>query len=208
MTSNKAWQSLLPHFDLPELSPDPFPNNSHSVALILQTYYAGILQPFEEVYRKNMMAEQQKKAQLFSRPGGQPQGTPSQMSAHSMQASASGQNQRGPPPGTPTANSMLPPTTPQTPHQRPSSSGLGTQHLGHGPPQNSSSSDSSGQPVNGHLSDANPLDSDGQGLKRKLESDDPESKRVRQKTGQLSLHCRHFRTETSLQILKHPILPP
>ncbi|KAJ7597179.1 hypothetical protein C8J56DRAFT_1011680 [Mycena floridula] len=132
LTANKAWNTLLPHFDLPEFYPEPPANGSNSVAHLLQTYYSGILHPFEEMYRKNIQ-EQQKRAHMAK------------------------QSQPGPRSATATSPDN------SAPQDRPSSS-----------------------VPNPTAPDALPSEpnvfEEVQGLKRKMDPDDTDVKRVRQKT--------------------------
>jgi SWI/SNF chromatin-remodeling complex subunit SWI1 len=155
-SSNNAWGTLLPTFDLPEESPEPLPNGSSSVAIMLQTFYNGILQPFEELYRKNV-ADQQRKARLIN-PGARP----------------------GPITSTSTAQSTAPNGTPQL-----FVSGNPTATSVDQTPQSQTST------VNGHA-EGNSSDGESQGIKRKLEFDGTEDKRMRQKIGrchQASHYC-------------------
>ncbi|KAJ7655021.1 hypothetical protein DFH06DRAFT_1329390 [Mycena polygramma] len=134
----------------------PLPNGSTSVAQMLAQYYMAILLPFEEVYRSNVHNQRQK-AQA------------------SRQASL-----QGLPPTTPTRPDGSAPqrvsqtNVPQTPARRLSSASQGSAPNLTG---------ENGQ-ANGLPSDS-PLDQE-QGMKRKLESEEADNKRARQKTEPLA----------------------
>ncbi|RDB28970.1 SWI/SNF chromatin-remodeling complex subunit sol1 [Hypsizygus marmoreus] len=196
VSSNNAWGAIAAQFGLPDEIPQQPPNvGTVPVAQTIANYYMAMLYPFEHYYKTNMQ-EQQKRALAASRQGA-PQG---QHSADMNQARhlqgfqaglQSGQLQRGgagPPSGSATqvhgasstANaSQFPQTsTPHPPHQRPSSTAP-SQSAG-GPSHNITGHHSQ---ANGHASDANVLDQETQGIKRKMEYEERDSKRVRQKTG-------------------------
>ncbi|KAK7064389.1 hypothetical protein R3P38DRAFT_2824227 [Favolaschia claudopus] len=131
----------------------PLPNGQTSVAQVLAQYYMAMLFPFEEIYRSNVQTHQ-RKAQA------------------SRQASL---GQVLPPSSLPRPDGSTPqrggPTNlPQTPTRRPSS-----------PSQASASNSGEGGPFNGQPSDGGAVEQE-QGIKRKLESEEPDNKRVRQKT--------------------------
>lgn len=164
-------------------------NGSTSVAMMLEQMYTAILYPFEDLYKKNIQ-EQQRKAQLASRQ--MPMGQAGQMRgmAPNVVPQVSGQMQRAPMPAMglmgqqmPNPNaSHFPNTathTPQTPHQRPGSAVLGAQLPTHNLPITQSTPQSGISPAG----DSNLLDGDIQGIKRKLDMEDAEGKRARQKTG-------------------------
>ncbi|KAJ6574910.1 hypothetical protein B0H19DRAFT_1126314 [Mycena capillaripes] len=156
LSRDNGWQLILPHFDLPEEY--PLPNGSTNVAQMLSQYYMAILFPFEEVYRNNVQTQQRKAAQA------------------SRQASM-----QGLPPTTPTrpdgtASQRASQTNvPQTPARRLSSASQGS-----APNQSSESGQANGAP-----SDGSALDQE-QGIKRKLESEEADIKRARQKTEPLA----------------------
>ncbi|KAJ6604456.1 hypothetical protein DFH09DRAFT_1122750 [Mycena vulgaris] len=131
----------------------PLPNGTTSVAQMLAQYYMAILLPFEEVYRNNVQ-NQQRKVQASRQ--ATLQGLPPTAPARPDGASPQRVSQTN---------------VPQTPVRRLSSASQGG-------PQNTSAE--SGQ-VNGLLSDSSGLDQE-QGIKRKLESEEADNKRVRQKT--------------------------
>ncbi len=164
-------------------------NGSTSVAMMLEQMYTAILYPFEDLYKKNVQ-EQQRKAQLASRQ--MPMGQASQMRgmAPNVGPQVSGQMQRAPMPAMGMMgqqmpnpnNSHFPNTathTPQTPHQRPGSTALGPQPPSH----NLTISQSAPQSGISPAGEPNLLDGDMQGIKRKLDVEDLEGKRARQKTG-------------------------
>ncbi|KAF7784441.1 transcriptional regulator family: AT-rich interaction region [Agaricus bisporus var. burnettii] len=166
---NNGWFTIASEFNLPEEFPQVQANGSASVVLMLEQMYTGILFPFEDIYKKNLQ-EQQRKAQLASRqiPMGQP-GQIRTMPANGPQQGPN-QMQRGP------VGTMA--HTPQAPHQR---AGLNAQV----PQHNISLSQSTSQAGMASGSEPNLLDSDIQGIKRKLDIEDPEGKRARQKTDPL-----------------------
>lgn len=211
---NNGWDAILPHFDLPAEFPQIQPNGSASVSLMLSQYYMAILHPFEETYKRNLQ-DQQKRAML-SRQGGTPaQQSPIVLPGQSrpqgvgIQSNISGQMlQRG---GLGNSmNSMSQQvsnistgTSISTSYQQ----SLNTPQISHQRPQ--TASEISGIPnsahpitdidsvpgqVVGHVPDNNLLDQDLQGIKRKLETDDGDNKRVRQKTGDInfSFHMLKF----------------
>ncbi|KAJ7139928.1 hypothetical protein C8R44DRAFT_765813 [Mycena epipterygia] len=131
----------------------PLPNGSTSVAQLLAQYYMAILLPFEEVYRSNVQNQRQKaQASRQATLQGLPPTTPARPDGTSPQR-------------------VSQTNVPQTPARRLSSASQGSV-------QNPSAEN--GQ-ANGIPSDSNPLDQE-QGIKRKLESEEADNKRVRQKT--------------------------
>jgi SWI/SNF chromatin-remodeling complex subunit SWI1 len=194
LRANNGWPAICAEFNLPEEFPQIQANGSTSVALMLEQMYTAILYPFEDLYKKNLQ-EQQRKAQMASRQmamsqSGQMRGMP----PNGVQGVSPPiqQMQRGPMPNMgmmgpsmPNVNGAHFPNavthTPQTPHQRPGSTALNAQMSSH----NIVLPQSTPQSGMGPTSDSNLLDSDIQGIKRKLDMEDPEGKRARQKTGQL-----------------------
>ncbi|KAJ7107628.1 hypothetical protein C8R43DRAFT_1243642 [Mycena crocata] len=164
LSRDNGWQLMLPHFDLPEEY--PLPNGSTSVAQMLAQYYMAILLPFEEVYRNNVQ-NQQRKAQASRQ-------------ASSLQGLPQPGLQQGLPPTTPTRPDGSSPqrvsqtNVPQTPARRLSSASQGSV-------QNPSNENTS---VNGVSSESIALDQE-QGIKRKLELEEADNKRARQKTESL-----------------------
>ncbi|KAK0465423.1 uncharacterized protein EV420DRAFT_958602 [Desarmillaria tabescens] len=175
-----TWAVIASQFELPEELPQPHASGTTSSAHALQACYMLILAPFEDLYKKNVQ-DQQRKAQMSSRQGNvmnQRPGTPTrpgQGVANGMQSGFPNQMQRGQP-GFPSANAVAP----QTPHQ----SGTATSV-----PQPSTNTTHMSAPQSvdashvGETSDTNVLEDIQGGIKRKLDSDDGDGKRARQKTG-------------------------
>ncbi|KAJ3561107.1 hypothetical protein NP233_g10398 [Leucocoprinus birnbaumii] len=180
LKANNGWPAICAEFNLPEEFSQMQANGSTSVALMLEQMYTAILYPFEDLYKKNVQ-EQQRKAQMASRQmsmSGQPgqiRGMPPNgMQPGPQQMQQMQQMQRGPMPAM--ANH-----TPQTPHQRPGSTALNPQMPSH----NIALPQSTPQAGMTPASDSNLLDNDIQGIKRKLDMEDAEGKRARQKTDPL-----------------------
>ncbi|TFK76957.1 hypothetical protein BDN72DRAFT_908964 [Pluteus cervinus] len=194
LTANNNWGALLPHLDLPDEFVSPQTSNSTSVAHLLGQHYHAILQPFEDVYKQNM--HDQKRAQMAMRantpgqPGQQNMGRAVQGMPGGAQPNLAAQLQRGGmgnsiiaqqgnTGGLSAVNSNVPypqaPQTPQPPHQRPTSS---MNNIPQAPIQPGLSvlPDATIQPA--LHADTLP----DQGIKRKLDPDDDENKRARQKT--------------------------
>ncbi|KAF8078468.1 hypothetical protein FPV67DRAFT_1663206 [Lyophyllum atratum] len=193
VTANNGWGAVLAQFNLPEEIPQPFPNvGTISVAQTIVQLYMSMLLPFEQWYRSNIQ-DQQKKA-LASRQGGQQ--TPVDSLGHNRLPGGSqpGQMQRVPSGHSMTSMNLAPglmppvngssfpqPPTSLIPIQRPGSAAPNQGTLG---ASNSISGSLllDGQ-VNGLTSDADVLDQEMQGIKRKMEYEEREGKRARQKTG-------------------------
>lgn len=179
LKANNGWSTICAEFNLPEEFSQMQANGSASVALMLEQMYTAILYPFEDLYKKNVQ-EQQRKAQMASRqmsmgqPGQMRGMPPNGMQPGPSQMQQMQQMQRGPMP--PMVNH-----TPQTPHQRPGSTALNAQI----PPHNMSLPQSTPQPGMTPTGDSNLFDNDIQGIKRKLDLEDAEGKRARQKTDPL-----------------------
>jgi len=179
----RAWPNLLPLLELPEEYIHPQKNVPTSVAHVLCNYYMTILHPFEVVYKKNIQ-DQQKKAQMSQ---GQGPMADQQFPTSSNLARS---------------NTGMPNI--QQPSMRPMSSNglmsgssslgqfpqIGSQHrptAGPNPHQTSATDPHSAiipsdiDPFT-HTVDSNLLDQDVQGIKRKLDHDDRDTKRARQKT--------------------------
>ena len=163
----------------------------------------AILHPFEDAYIRNVQ-EQHRRATVSRAPGSQPPNaaqTPGRSSHPSMnglsQPNVSAPPQSDPvlqvPNLVPQSNALLngvsqsstaPTTIPQTPHLRPPSSAANTHSSpGNAPIVNSTSESDHAQALSGRASGTDILDPEIQGIKRKLDSEDGESKRTRQKTG-------------------------
>ncbi|KAG6842538.1 hypothetical protein C0991_000064 [Blastosporella zonata] len=170
VTANNGWGAILHQFGLSD--------NSGTVAVI-KALYTKILYPFEQYYRSNLQ-DQQNRARQAGRQGS------AELMGHNRLSSGShpGQTQRGPPaqptivPPSP-ANGNLP--YPLSSAQRPEST----------PPSEVTPGSSHTLPADvpndsqtaGFLPDGNVLDQDIQGIKRKIEHDDRDGKRARQKIG-------------------------
>ena len=175
-----------------------------SVARVLQHYYQVILGNFEELYRKNVV-DQQRKA-LLSRTGGAPQVPGSGVSAGLQQGGVNGSLQPGQQDTTGTANVMVGQHLSNA-----QSAGTGGNNAATFSLQQPSQGDHQHQPsatlsMSGATStlDGTPSQTsisgfstqssvkpgseteqqDGLSSKRKLQSEEPDGKRVRQKTGQ------------------------
>ena len=159
---------------------------------MLSQYYMAILFPFEEVYRKNLQ-EQRGKVSMTGRQGMPPQQFPaSTPGAPRPSLGMSNTQQLGMRP-----NNLIPQGLPGGPI---ASNGL-AQFSSVPPTQHHPSSTS--LPIGSidthtpmpseldslmHAVDSNLLDPDIQGIKRKLDQDDRDIKRARQKTGMLNLY--------------------
>ncbi|KAJ3517378.1 hypothetical protein NLJ89_g540 [Agrocybe chaxingu] len=178
VTNMNGWQALLPHFELPDEFPTVQANNSSSVAVMLHQYYMAILHPFEIIYKKNVQ-DQQKKAHL---PQG---GHPDQQQFGRLAPNIPNMQQPGMRPVN--SNNLMSQSIP-------AGNGLGqySEVSQHRPPvQNphqmgmtDTHNSMTHSEVNslGHTVDPGLLDQDNQGIKRKHDQDDRDTKRVRQKT--------------------------
>ncbi|KAG6911850.1 hypothetical protein DXG01_000097 [Tephrocybe rancida] len=180
VTANNAWGSVLPQFGLPEEIPQRPPNGGTiPVAQMIASLYMTMLYPFEQFYKNNMQ-DQQKRARQAGRQGS------AEFMGHNRLPSGSHLNQvqRGPsaqpavvPQSAANGTSSYTPSSTQRPESTPPSEVTpGTSHTV--PPDVSNGSHS-----NGFLSDGNVLDQDVQGIKRKMEYDERDGKRAKQKTG-------------------------
>lgn len=187
-----AWQSLLPQFGLPETTSVPRQDGQQAiqpVARVLQHYYQAILGSFEELYRKNVMDQQRKASQLRSTPGAGfdiPQGL------SSSQQPDSGMGMMGQPqsPLVSSTSFALQPLPPSPHLQQPSATpNMPNNSLNMNGIEGSPGPSSGGYP--GQASTSNILDHEQDGLsnKRKLESEEPDIKRARQKTGNIPALC-------------------
>jgi SWI/SNF chromatin-remodeling complex subunit SWI1 len=188
LNSNNSWGQILNQFDLPEEFPTPQANGATSVSTMLSHYYMAILLPFEESYRKNLQ-ETQRKANMANRQGmmpnmsmggggmggggGQGQAIQQQgmannpMAMQRMGGNPMNPGMPGPPNMSQSVNGMA--RYPQQPQR--SQSGVMTPGA------------DSLLPV-GNIQDE-VLDSDIQGIKRKLDATDLDNKRARPRTGKL-----------------------
>jgi SWI/SNF chromatin-remodeling complex subunit SWI1 len=192
VNGNNAWGSILPHFDLPDEFPQVQANGSTSVALMLSQYYMAILFPFEEVYRKNLQ-DQRGKVSMTGRQGMPPQQFPaSTQGAPRPSLGMSNTQQLGMRPMN--SNNLIPQVLPggsipsnglaqyssvSSTQHHPSSTSLPIGTIDTHTPMPSELDSLM------HAVDSNLLDPDIQGIKRKLDQDDRDIKRARQKTGML-----------------------
>lgn len=168
-----------------------------SVANTISQYYTAMLYPFEQYYKNNMQ-DQQKRLAAARQGGAQQPSTTLPNQGRPMQGIPAGaqpgqiQQQRGVA-GHPMGamnhaigsaqsplNSTPQPPTPHSPLQRPASTSFNQLASG-------SSLPISSHDMNGHSSDTNVLDQEVQGIKRKMETDERDGKRARQKTGRQRL---------------------
>lgn len=162
---------------------------------MLAHHYVIILQPFEEMYKRNMQ-EQHKRAQMASRQGSQNQsqvlsgqGQARNLQGMPAQPNVSLQAQRGAVANTTNQVSLGPqvssnaPRTPQPTQHRPSPSITQVP-----PPSQGTMQSLPGiqTPDAASTQTEGVLDQDIQGIKRKFDPDDDENKRVRQKTSKIS----------------------
>ncbi|KAG1755134.1 uncharacterized protein EDB91DRAFT_274974 [Suillus paluster] len=197
-----GWMQVAHQFDLPEYLPHlSNPGQQRSVTQILGNLYTAILHPFDEMYRRNMQ-ENNRKAMMASgrQPGvntAPPNMNPGSGAPHAaLPPGAVGANTVGSMMGQHAVNNQNPTTSPasqsqplpQSPHLRQSSSAPNFQS-----PAIPSSSDPTPIQASSQLNSATsapqlpkPMsdtsESDTQGTKRRLESEEEEGKRVRQKT--------------------------
>lgn len=183
LNSLNGWNQLLRQFDLPEEFPPGHAHASSSVAAVLAQYYRAILTPFEESYKKNVQ-ENQRKAGLVNRAGmmqnpamgNMPPGqamlqqsmnnNPAAMQRMGM--NAPGQNMAGPQGMAPSANGA---------QRFPMNQALGQR------PQSGMMVPPGGDAIlPGTTPEVNLLDQDVQGIKRKLDSNELDNKRVRPRT--------------------------
>lgn len=198
MNNNNAWVQLLSQFNLPQEISGP--HGPTSAAALLAECYKAILFPFEESYKKNLQ-ESQRKASMANRQGnmGMPAGgvqggQPGGMNNNAMAMQRMAMNQ-GATPGPhnmgqpPNAAQRFPMN--QSP-QRPQSAMMV-------PPGSDAM-----LPV-AQIPEVNLLDQDVQGIKRKLDSNDLDNKRVRARTGRslLSSHEKQ-RVLTTLLLFRRP----
>ncbi|KAH6917242.1 hypothetical protein BKA70DRAFT_1555793 [Coprinopsis sp. MPI-PUGE-AT-0042] len=167
LTSNNAWPLLLAQFELPEEAPNPQGNGTNSVAMMVRQHYTAILLPFEDSYKKSLQGKVEQANRQGMNPGMQGrQGMPPQVMPNQMQRGMAGgpQGMGGPSPNGPQAF----PTMGQQP-QRPQN-GIGM-------------TGSEGLIPGSQTPEPNLLDQDPQGIKRKLDLGEIDSKRARPRTG-------------------------
>ncbi|KAG9314493.1 hypothetical protein JVU11DRAFT_5290 [Chiua virens] len=209
ITQQNAWSQLLPQFDLPDYLPVPMPNGQQSTSVLLASYYNAIIQPFEEVYRRNLQDTNRKTMMSAGRPTGasavpnnpsnippQPpnpalQG-PSQLSSSVnnmmglLNQSVSGQSTSISITGSPNATTSQPlPQSPHPQHVLPNASLSGTHGF-----SDSLAGHSLVPPLNSTTigllpssTGSEPNEQDAPGTKRRLESEELDGKRAKLKTG-------------------------
>ncbi|GLB36297.1 putative ARID/BRIGHT DNA binding domain [Lyophyllum shimeji] len=196
ITANKGWGTIAAQFNLPEEIAQPSPTiGTVSVAQMIAQLYMTMLYPFEQAYKNNLQ-DQQKRA-LASRQGGQP--TPGESLGHNrlpggpqpgqIQRGLSGHSMTplnlaagaGPPPTVNGSSPFPQPPTPHLPIQRPEST-LPNQAI-MGASQNMAGGLPHDTQANALPTDTDAFDQEMQGIKRKMEYDERDGKRARQKTG-------------------------
>lgn len=181
MEGTKSWPSVVNALSLPAEATDPQTNTPVNVLKTLHDVYGLILAPFEAMYRRNVQ-EQQKKSQAAH---GQP-GMYTDLSRPLTSCSD---------PRLPVNSNMQTPTRPlgqngMAPASMAATNGQGsfsgTNNQQRPPLGTSESHGSLGSSDNDPFasSDNNLLDQDVQGIKRKHDGEGPDTKRVRQKTGE------------------------
>jgi SWI/SNF chromatin-remodeling complex subunit SWI1 len=212
MTEQNAWNLILPHFGLPEHFPVPFNGQTSVASTLAYFYMAilhpfeeAYKRNMHDQQRRAQMASQQPGAQPQSTSVGViGQGRPSMTGVNGGSPSSfSGQVQgggvgnmlgmnghNGAAAPLPTTNGVShnpsihhPPQTPL----RPPSTAQSVHYSDHGTPQPSiASSAETGQihlnGLSGQMSEKNVLDQEVPGMKRKLESEEADNKRARQRT--------------------------
>ncbi|KAG6832473.1 hypothetical protein H0H92_001519 [Tricholoma furcatifolium] len=177
VSANNGWGAILPQFGLPPEIPRGPPNGGTiHVAPMMATLYMTMLFPFEQYYKNNIQ-DQQKKARQVVRQGSTElpahNGVPGGPHAAQIQRGSSAQLTAPLPSST---NGLSPfPSAQQPESTRPSEITPATSHV---VPNVSTDTQS-----NGLLPDSNVLDQEVQGIKRKIDYDDLDGKRARQKTG-------------------------
>ncbi|KAG2129913.1 hypothetical protein DEU56DRAFT_816192 [Suillus clintonianus] len=196
-----GWLQVAHQFDLPEYLPHlSNPGQQRPVAHILGNLYNAILLPFDDMYRRNMQENNRKAMIAAGRQPGVNAGAPNVNTGPSAPHAAlppgtMGANAAGGMMGQHTVNNQNPTISPasqslplpQSPHLRQSSAPIFQS------PAIPSSSDPTPNQASSQLNTVNsapqlmrpPLDSsepETQGTKRRLESEEAEGKRTRQKT--------------------------
>jgi SWI/SNF chromatin-remodeling complex subunit SWI1 len=197
VSSNNGWGAIIAQFNLPEEIPQEPPNvGTTSVAQTIAQYYMALLYPFEQYYKSNIQ-EQQKRALANSRQPGaqgpQPPTTPNRpvqavpagiLPAQMVRGATN--NLQGPmnsAPGVALNGGSQMPSAHNTPLQQ--SVPITTQLTNAGVPYNNTEDLLEELKANG--SDGNVLDQEMQGIKRKMEDEERDGKRTRQKIGKSSI---------------------
>ncbi|KAG6846003.1 hypothetical protein H0H87_011051 [Tephrocybe sp. NHM501043] len=170
VAANNGWGAFLAQFGLPDEIPQRPPNvGTVPVAPMIGSLYMTMLHPFEQHFKNNLQ-DQQKRARQAR------QGSTEVMGHNRLPSGPHpGQSQRGPS----TQSTVVPPS--------PANGGLSyslssLQQPESTPPIEIGSSTAHAVP-NGFPLEGNVLDQDIQGIKRKMEYDERDGKRARQKTG-------------------------
>ncbi|PPQ67356.1 hypothetical protein CVT24_011539 [Panaeolus cyanescens] len=206
VTNSLGWSSILQHFDLPEEFPNSPVGDSNSVALTLSHYYMSILHPFEEVYKKSIQEQNRKMQMSQQRQGLMPgQQFPSHPSANRPASGMPNLSQSGMRPGNPNGSMGHGPSMPHN--------GMGQFNPMHAPnfnqrPGSSASAMTPDPHISGtpeldpfnHAVDPTLLDPEMQSMKRKLEAEEKDLKRARQKTDPLESNPLTNHSESSSNI--------
>ena len=215
VTQQNAWSQLLPHFDLPDYLPAPMPNGQRSTSVILASYYNAIIQPFEEVYRRNVQDANRKAMMTTGRPHGasvvpnNPPNMPSQTPSSALPGTSSqlpgsvnnmmgllnqsvsgGQSTSVSITGSPTAS--VPQILPQSPHPQhgvPNTSLSGTHGFSDSLTGHSLMPPLSGTTIGPLPSSAGNEyhEQDAPGMKRRFESEELDGKRTKLRIGEVNL---------------------
>ncbi|KAH0590556.1 hypothetical protein H2248_000698 [Termitomyces sp. 'cryptogamus'] len=178
VTDNNGWSAILPQFGLPEEVQQRGPNlGTIQVAQLIASLYMTMIYPFEQYYKNNLQEQQKRVRQAGS------QGSADFLASNRLPSSLHAtQVQRGPlvqptsVPSTANGSSSFPPSSAQRPESAPPTEFTpDTSHAHLVGLSNDSQS-------NSNLSDGNVLDQEVQGIKRKVDYDNGDGKRARQKT--------------------------
>ena len=206
VSANNGWSAIAAQFNLPDdITQEPSNAGTTSVAQTIAQYYMALLHPFEQYYKNNVQ-EQQKRALAASRQLGAQGSQLSTTSGRQIQGASAlahpGQSSRG------VTNALLTPLNPTIAGMDGSSQTQPSPDTPRQPSTPTAVIQSNSMPSfdnpDGSLgdllenpSDSNVLDQEMQGIKRKMEEDDQDSKRTRQKIGgsiKFNLLCLTFIT--------------
>ena len=194
VSANNSWSAIAAQFNLPdEIAQEPPNAGTTSVAHTIAQYYMVLLHPFEQYYKNNLQ-EQQKRALAASRQLGAQGSQLSNTSGRPIQGVPApahpGQSSRG------VTNALLTSLNPTIAGMDGSSQTQPSPDIPHQPStpttviQSNSNSIPSFNNPDGSLDDllenppdSNVLDPEMQGIKRKMDDDDRDGKRTRQKIG-------------------------
>lgn len=199
VSQQQGWTQIAHHFDLPDFLPHSTnPGQQRPVGQLLANFYSAILHPFEEMARRNMHESNRKTMMTSGRQPGVNAGPPNVNAGSgtphgALPSGAVGTNGVGNMVGGQHQHQTVSPASqsqplPQSPHLRHTSA------PSFQPPAIPSSSDlapnQASSQLNSVISGPQPAkpasetsEPDTQGIKRRLESEETEGKRVRQKTG-------------------------